>query len=62
MPKLMDSVPFLRGARLSIGVDNAFDSRQKVTDATGRTPDAYSGARLDPLGRTISISFRKLLF
>jgi iron complex outermembrane recepter protein len=62
MPKLMDSVPFLRGARFSIGIDNVFDSRQKVTDASGITPDAFKKARLDPIGRQISVSFRKLLF
>ncbi|MEC3909931.1 TonB-dependent receptor [Sphingobium sp. CR2-8] len=55
-------VPFLRGARVSIGVDNIFNQRREVTDATGMVPLRYQPGYLDPLGRTISISFRKLFF
>lgn len=62
LPKLVDKVPFLRGARMQIGANNIFDTRQKVTDATGATPFAYQGAFLDRNGRTVSISFRKLFF
>ncbi len=61
MPKLVNKVPFLRGARLQLGVDNIFDTRRKVTDATGQTY-AYSGPFLDRNGRTISLNFRKLFF
>ena len=49
-----------RGLRLSLGVDNIFNSRQRVTDATGATPLAYQPGYLDPLGRTISLSVRKM--
>ncbi|MBS0285019.1 MAG: TonB-dependent receptor, partial [Proteobacteria bacterium] len=49
-----------RGLRLSLGVDNIFNSRQRVTDATGATPLAYQPGYLDPLGRTISVSLRKM--
>jgi len=59
-PKLVEKVPFLRGARLTVGVNNLFDARQKVTDATGATPYAYQAAFLDRTGRTVSIGFRKL--
>ncbi|MBH1992044.1 MAG: TonB-dependent receptor, partial [Sphingomonadaceae bacterium] len=55
-------VPFLRGARVSIGIDNIFNQRRKVTDATGDTPLRYQADYLDPLGRSISINFRKLFF
>jgi hypothetical protein len=60
MPKTVDRIPFLRGARLQFGIDNLFDARQKVTDGTGVTPYAYQGAFLDRQGRTFSIGFRKL--
>jgi hypothetical protein len=62
MPKTVDKIPFLRGARLQFGIDNLFDARQKVTDGTGVTPYAYQGAFLDRQGRTFSIGFRKLFF
>jgi iron complex outermembrane receptor protein len=56
MPKLVNKVPFLRGARLQLGVDNIFDTRRTVTDGTGQTPYAYSGPFLDRNGRTLSIN------
>jgi hypothetical protein len=62
MPSLVKNVPFLRGSRLSIGIDNIFNERREVTDATGATPLRYQPGYLDPLGRTVSISFRKLFF
>lgn len=62
MPSLLRKAPWLRGARVTVGVSNLFDARQRVTDASGATPFAYQGGYLDPLGRTIRISFRKLLF
>lgn len=62
MPSLLRDHPFLFGTRVSVGVTNIFNARQKVTDGTGITPPAYSPALLDPLGRTITISLRKLLF
>ncbi len=60
MPSLVKQVPFLRGARVQIGIDNLFNQRREVTDATGMTPLRYQPGYLDPQGRTISISFRKL--
>ncbi|WP_114952628.1 TonB-dependent receptor plug domain-containing protein [Sphingosinicella terrae] len=60
--KLVEAVPFLRGSRLSLVVDNLFDSRPEVRDAFGETPLAYRGAYLDPLGRSVRISFRKQFF
>lgn len=62
MPSLVKQHPFLRGARVSIGIDNIFNARREVTDASGMTPLRYQPGYLDPLGRTISISFRKLFF
>ncbi|MFT3965473.1 MAG: TonB-dependent receptor [Sphingobium sp.] len=61
-PELVKSMPWLRGARIQIGVNNIFNSRQKVTDATGATPLAYRPGLIDPQGRTIQITLRKQLF
>jgi iron complex outermembrane receptor protein len=60
MPGLAQRHPWLRGSRLSVSLDNLFNERQRVTDATGSTPLAYQRAYLDPTGRAVSISFRKL--
>lgn len=61
-PKLVAKAPWLAGTRITIGVTNLFNARQRVTDASGATPFAYQGAYLDPLGRTVSIGIRKLFF
>lgn len=62
IPSVLRDHPFLFGTRLTVGVNNIFNTRQKVTDGNGVTPFAYRSALLDPLGRTITISLRKLLF
>ena len=49
-----------RGARLSVNVDNLFDQKQQVQDALGITPQAYQSDYLDPVGRTVRLSVRKL--
>ena len=51
-----------RGMRLTVSLNNLTDSRQHVRDANGNTPLSYQPAYLDPLGRTIMVSVRKLLF
>jgi outer membrane receptor protein involved in Fe transport len=61
MPKFM-AKPWARGLRVSFGVNNLFNSRQKVRDVNGETPLRYQPAYLDPLGRTVSITVRKLIF
>ena len=53
---------WLRGTRVQVMVDNVFNERQRVTDGTGITPIAYQPGYIDPLGRTVRITFRKLLF
>ena len=50
------------GARISLKIDNIFDTRPRVRDATGATPLRYQAGYLDPLGRVIRIEFRKLIF
>lgn len=58
-PKLVSAVPFLKGARVSLDVDNLFDAQQRVTDGNGATPLRYRPGYLDPRGRVISVEFRK---
>ncbi len=53
---------WLAGTRITLSVDNVFDSRLKVTDASGATPLGYQGALLDPLGRSVRLSIRKMFF
>ncbi len=52
--------PWLRGSSVRFEVSNIFNARPKVRDAAGLTPLNYQPDLLDPLGRTVSISFRKL--
>ena len=54
--------PWLRGVRVLIAVDNVFNTRQRVTDQLGATPISYQPGYLDPLGRSIRISLRKIFF
>jgi len=61
-PKIVEAIPFLRGSRMTFSVDNIFGVRQRVTDANGETPFAYQPGRNDPVGRTVRVSFRKLIF
>jgi hypothetical protein len=60
VPGLARRHPFLRGARLTVAVFNLFDQRLKVRDAAGFTPLGYQPALLDPAGRQVAVSFRKL--
>jgi hypothetical protein len=52
--------PWLRGSSVRLEVNNLFDTKPKVRDAFGNVPLGYQPDLLDPLGRTISITFRKL--
>jgi hypothetical protein len=61
-PKLVKAHPWLRGTRVSMSIDNVFNSRQEVRDAAGITPFTYAPDYLNPTGRTISISIRKAFF
>ncbi|HEX6377260.1 MAG TPA: TonB-dependent receptor [Allosphingosinicella sp.] len=54
--------PFLRGMRVSLSIDNLLDSRQQVRDRLGATPLNYQPGYLDPLGRSVRLSVRKLFF
>ncbi|QMW21552.1 TonB-dependent receptor [Sandaracinobacteroides saxicola] len=60
--QLIDRAPWLRGTRVTLAVTNLLNNRQRVTDATGATPTAFQPAYLDPTGRRITLSLRKLFF
>jgi len=58
--KLVQAIPFLKGARLTLKVENLFDSRQRVTDGSGVVPLSYQADYRDPQGRVIGLDFRKM--
>jgi hypothetical protein len=60
--KLVREHRWLRGVRLTLSMDNIFDARQRVTDSSGIVPPNYQPDLLDPTGRTIRFSIRKLFF
>ena len=60
IPEIAVKHPWLRGTQVQLKVDNIFNSRPKVHDAFGAVPLSFQPDLLDPLGRTIMISFRKL--
>jgi hypothetical protein len=54
--------PWLKGGRINLGVQNLFDTRTEVTSSDGQTPLNYQPDYLDPTGRVVSLTFRKILF
>jgi hypothetical protein len=54
--------PWLKGGRVNFGVQNLFDTRPEATASTGDTPLNYQPDYLDPQGRVVSLTFRKILF
>lgn len=61
-PALVKKWRFLRGSRVSLEIDNVFDARLDVRDRAGVTPISYQPDLLDPLGRSVRLSFRKIFF
>ena len=51
-----------RGLRITLSVNNIFDAHEHVRDATGATPLSYQPDYLDPLGREVRLTIRKLFF
>src|SRR5580658_2099001 len=56
----MRSASWARGARASLAVTNLFDRRLSVHDADGATPTAFEPGFLDPLGRVLTLTIRKV--
>ncbi|MEO5612204.1 MAG: TonB-dependent receptor [Sphingomicrobium sp.] len=52
--------PWLRGTQVRLELHNMFDAKPRVRDAASLVPTNYQPDLLDPLGRTISLSIRKL--
>ena len=50
-----------RGLRVTFAMQNLFDNRQKVTNELGVVPQAYQPGYVDPMGRTILLTVRKIL-
>ena len=59
-PELALKHPWLRGTQLRLEATNIFDAKPRVRDAAGGVPLNYQPDLLNPLGRTVMISFRKL--
>ena len=57
---LLQSHAWAHGARVALAVTNLFDRRQSVHDATGATPTAFEPGYLDPPGRILSLTVRKV--
>ncbi|NNU15098.1 TonB-dependent receptor [Parvularcula sp. ZS-1/3] len=56
---IMQRAPWLRNTRISVGVDNIFDSRIDVENPDGETPLRYQRDLIDPLGRVFELEIRK---
>jgi hypothetical protein len=60
--ELIAKYPILKGTRIQLGIQNLFDSRPEVSTSTGDVPLNYQSDYLDPQGRVISLTLRKILF
>jgi outer membrane receptor protein involved in Fe transport len=60
IPEVVVKHPWMRGTQVRFEVNNLFNARPKVHDAAGTVPLGYQRDLLDPLGRTVMITFRKL--
>jgi outer membrane receptor protein involved in Fe transport len=45
---------------VTLALTNIFNRRQDIHNGAGATPEIYQPAFLDPYGRTVGISLRKL--
>ncbi len=57
---LVSKHPWLIGSAVRLEVDNLLDAKPRVRDAFGEVPFSYQPDLLDPRGRTVTLSFRKL--
>jgi hypothetical protein len=61
-PWAVNASPWLRGSRLTLSINNLFDQRVSVHDGAGATPISYQPGYIDPVGRNITLSIRKLFY
>jgi len=59
-PSVLKAVPMLKGTRLAIRIDNLLNDIQNVRDANGLVPVRYQRGYLDPVGRRVEVSLRKI--
>jgi len=59
-PDLVRKLPFLKGSRLSLRINNVTNNIQKVRDQSGNVPLRYQPGFVDPRGRFVEVSFRKV--
>ena len=57
---LVSKSPFFLGSSVRFEVKNLFNTRPSVRGGDGNIPFAYQPDRLEPIGRMLGISFRKL--
>lgn len=57
---LVQAVPFFTGSRVSLRVNNLFDTIRDVRNEAGEIPISYQPGYIDPEGRVIELEFRKL--
>ena len=57
---LVSKHPYFRGSSIRLDVENIFNNRPKVRDSSGLTPLSYQPDLIEPVGRTVGITFRKL--
>jgi iron complex outermembrane recepter protein len=56
---VVKALPFLKGGRLSLRVDNVLNDVIDVRDQNGDVPLSYQPGLIDPRGRVFELSFRK---
>jgi outer membrane receptor protein involved in Fe transport len=61
-PPVVRRYPWLRGVRITLAVTNLLDDRVSVRDGFGGTPLSYQPGYIDPVGRAITLSLRKLFY
>lgn len=57
--KLVEQVPFLKGARFRLSVQNVFNTIRDVRDGAGLVPIGFQPGYIDARGRYIELDFRK---
>lgn len=57
--KLAEKVPFFKGSRIAVGIDNILDDYVRVRDENGVRPVRYQQGYLNPRGRYFELDFRK---
>lgn len=57
--RVVKAMPFLKGSRITLRIDNILNDVIDVRDQNGTVPLGYQPAYLDPRGRVFELSFRK---